>query len=41
MNNVKTICLSNNLPAHIRENTEFLWQKPWQFSSAEENFEAC
>ena len=37
MNAVKTICLSNNLPMHIRENTDFLRQLP----SAKANFEGC
>ena len=26
---------------HIKENTDFLWQKPRQLSSAEANFEGC
>ena len=30
--------LSNNLPMHIKENTDFLWQKPWQLQSAGVNF---
>ena len=35
MNIVKTICLSNNLLTHIKENTHF----PWQKLSVEANFE--
>ena len=30
--------LGNGLPTHIRKNTNFLWQKPWQLPSAEANF---
>ena len=33
--------LGNNLPTHIRENTDFLQQKPRQWLSAEANFEGC
>ena len=40
MNLVKTICLCNNLPADIRGNTDFPWQKPQQLLSSEANFEA-
>ena len=32
-------CLSNNLPMNIKENTDFLLQKPQQLLSAEVNFE--
>ena len=31
--------LRNNLLTHIRENTNFPWQMPWQLPSAEVNFE--
>ena len=31
--------LGNNLPTHIRENTDFLRQKPRQLPSVEANFE--
>ena len=41
MNVVKTTCLENNLPTHIRENTDFPQQKPWQFLIAEANLEGC
>ena len=34
-------CLGNNLPTHIRENTDFPWQKPWQLPSAQANFKGC
>ena len=40
VNVVKTICLSNNLSMHIRENTDFPRQKPRQLPSTEANFEA-
>ena len=33
--------LGNNLPMHIRENTDFPRQKPWQLPSAAANFEGC
>ena len=36
---VKTICLGNNLPMHIRENLDFPRQKLRQLSSVEANFE--
>ena len=38
INVVKIICLGNNLPTHIREYTDFLWQKPQQLPSAKANF---
>ena len=41
MNAVKTTCPGNNLPTYIRENTDFLQQKPRQLPSAEANFEGC
>ena len=39
----KQFRLGNNLPlsTHIRENTDFSWQKPKQLLSAEANFEDC
>ena len=33
--------LGNNLPTHIRENTDFPRQKPRQLPSFEANFEGC
>ena len=33
--------LGNNLAAHIRENTDFLWEKPPKLPSFEANFEGC
>ena len=33
--------LGSNLLTHIRENTDFPWQKPWQLPSAEANFKGC
>ena len=30
--------LSNGFPRYIRENTNFLWQKPWWLQSAKMNF---
>ena len=33
--------LGNNLAAHIRENTDFLWEKPRKLPSFEANFEGC
>ena len=33
--------LSNNLPTQIKENIDFLRQKPWQLPSAKANFEGC
>ena len=41
MNVVMRICLGNNLPSHIRENTDFPQQKPRQLLSAKTNFEGC
>ena len=38
VNVVKTICLGNNFPMHIRENTDFHRQKPQQLLSADANF---
>ena len=38
INVVKIIRLGNNLPTHIREYTDFLWQKPQQLPSAKANF---
>ena len=35
---LREFCLGSNLPMHIRKNTDFLWQKPWQLPSAEANF---
>ena len=37
--NVKTICLGNNFPMHIKENTDFPQQMPQQLLSAKANFE--
>ena len=31
---VKKTCLGNNLLAHVRENTYFLWQKSLHFAIA-------
>ena len=39
MNTVKTISLGNNLLTHIRENTDFLRQKPQLLPSAKANVE--
>ena len=36
---LRQFCLGNNLPTHIRENTNFHQQKPRQLPSAEANFE--
>ena len=33
--------LCNNQLAHIKENTDFLQQKPWSLPSAKANFEGC
>ena len=33
--------LGNNLPMHIRENTDFPRQRPRQLQSAEAHFEGC
>ena len=33
--------LGNNLATHIRENTDFLWEKPPKLPSALANFEGC
>ena len=41
MNVVKTICLSNNLATHTKENTDFPQLMPQQLASAEANFEGC
>ena len=41
VNVVKTVCFDNNLPTHIRENTDFPQQKPQQLPSAKANFEGC
>ena len=35
MNVVKQFCLGNNLPTHIRENTDFSRQKPQHLLSDE------
>ena len=34
-------CFINDLLTHIKENKDFLWQKPWQLLSSEANFEGC
>ena len=34
---LRQFCLDNDLPAHIRENIGFPWQKPQQLLSAEAN----
>ena len=36
---LRQFCLGSNLSMHIRTNTDFLWQKPWQLPSVEANFE--
>ena len=36
---LRQLCLGNNLPRHIRENTDFPWQKPQQLLNAEGNLE--
>ena len=41
INVARTTSPRNNLPTHIRENTDFLRQKPRQLLSAEANFEGC
>ena len=38
---LKTFCLGNNLSMHIKENTDFLRQKPRQLPSAEANSKGC
>ena len=38
---LRQFCLGNNLPTHIKENTDFPRQKPWQLMNAEANFECC
>ena len=38
---LRQFCLGNNLPTHIRENTDFPLQKPQQLLSAKANFEGC
>ena len=35
----KQVRLGINLLTHIRENTDFPWQKPWQLPNAEANFQ--
>ena len=37
----KQFCLGNNLPTHIRENTDFSREKPQRLLSAEANFKDC
>ena len=42
MNVVKRqFCFDNNFPMHIKENTDFFWQRPQQLPSAEANLEGC
>ena len=36
---LRQLCLGNNLPTHIRENTGFPWQNPQQLLNAEANLE--
>ena len=38
---LRQLCPGNNFLTQIRENTDSLWQKPWQLCSAEANFEGC
>ena len=38
---LRQFCLGNKLLIHIKENTDFPWQKPWQLPNAEGNFEGC
>ena len=38
---LRQIRLGNNLQTHIKENIDFLRQKPWQLPRAETNFEGC
>ena len=38
---LKQFHLGNNLLTHIREDTDFPRQKPWQLPSAKVNFEGC
>ena len=38
---LRQFCLCNNLPMHIRENTDFPRQKPRQLPNAEANFQDC
>ena len=35
---LRQFCLGNNLPTHIKENTDFPRQNPWQLPIAEGNF---
>ena len=41
MNLLRQFLLGNNLATHIRENTDFPWQRPRQLLSAEAKFEDC
>ena len=36
---LRQLCLGNYLPTHIRENTDFPWQKPQQLLNAAANLE--
>ena len=36
---LRQFCLGSNLSMHIRTNTDFLWQKPWQLPSVEATLE--
>ena len=38
---LRQFCLGNNLPTHIRKNTDFPRQSPRQLPSAKANFEGC
>ena len=35
---LRQFCLGINLPTHIKENTDFPMQNPWQLLNAEANF---
>ena len=35
---LRKFCLGNNLPTHIKENTDFPWQSPWKLPNAQANF---
>ena len=36
---LKQFCLGYNLLTHVRENTDFPWQRPQQLPSAEAKFD--
>ena len=38
---LRQFCLGNNLPMHIKENTDFLREKLWELPVVKANFEGC